>query len=59
MRSVAVTFFSVSLATLASAFTKPVGDTPSGNPIYKPNLGDIVPKGQPYNITWGVSDAFR
>ncbi|KAI9786024.1 MAG: hypothetical protein M1816_008176 [Peltula sp. TS41687] len=53
MRSIAVTLLSVSLATLTSAFTKPVGDTPSGNPIYKPNLGDIVPKGQPYTITWG------
>lgn len=29
-----------------------VGDTPSGNPIAKPGLNEIVPVGKPYAITW-------
>lgn len=36
---------------LASAYTTPVGD-PSGNPISKPGLNEIVPVNQPYTITW-------
>lgn len=51
----AAAVLSANFAALASAFTTPVGANPSGNPIYKPNLGDIVPKGQPYTITWNVS----
>lgn len=43
---------SANWAVLASAYTTPVGDAPSGNPIAKPGLGDIVPKGEPYTITW-------
>ncbi|KAH0557127.1 hypothetical protein GP486_005085 [Trichoglossum hirsutum] len=40
-----------SAASLAAAVTTPVGD-PSGNPINKPGLGEIVPVGKPYAITW-------
>ncbi|KAG0138325.1 Ser-Thr-rich glycosyl-phosphatidyl-inositol-anchored membrane family-domain-containing protein [Tuber indicum] len=38
--------------TFANAYTTPVGDTPEGNPIGKPGLGEIVPAGSPYTITW-------
>ncbi|KAF2458450.1 Ser-Thr-rich glycosyl-phosphatidyl-inositol-anchored membrane family-domain-containing protein [Lineolata rhizophorae] len=44
--------FTAGLATLASGYTQPVGDSPSGNPIYKPGLDEIVPVGEPYEITW-------
>ena len=43
-----------SLASLATAYTTPVGDTPSGNPIVTPSLGEIVPAGTPYTIKWTV-----
>ncbi|KAH0536573.1 hypothetical protein FGG08_006557 [Glutinoglossum americanum] len=43
--------FIASVASLAAAFTTPVGE-PSGNPIAKPGLGEIVPVGKPYAITW-------
>ncbi|KAI9888518.1 MAG: hypothetical protein M1814_006852 [Vezdaea aestivalis] len=46
--SVAATAF----AALTSAYTQPVGDSPSGNPITKPGLNEIVPVGTPYTITW-------
>jgi hypothetical protein len=36
---------------VASAYTQPVGD-PSGNPIAKPGLNEIVPVGVPYTVTW-------
>lgn len=45
---------SASLAGFAAAqtcSTKPVGDTPSGNPISAP-LNSIVPAGTPFTITW-------
>jgi len=38
-------------ASLVSAVVTPVGD-PTGNPIAKPGLGEIVPAGVPYAITW-------
>lgn len=43
--------FTAGLAALASAYHAPVGD-PSGNPIVKPGLNEIVPVGKPYAITW-------
>ncbi|KAI9884007.1 MAG: UDP-glucose-4-epimerase [Watsoniomyces obsoletus] len=46
-----VTLLSATLATLAGAWTTPVGN-PSGNPISSPTLGEIVPVGKPYNIKW-------
>jgi hypothetical protein len=44
--------FTASLAAVASAYTQPQGDTPSGNPISKPGLNEVVPAGKPYDITW-------
>jgi hypothetical protein len=43
--------FTAGLAALTSAYHVPVGD-PSGNPITKPGLSEIVPAGKPYTITW-------
>jgi len=43
--------FTAGLAAIASAYHAPVGD-PSGNPITKPGLNEIVPVGKPYAITW-------
>ncbi|GAO52059.1 hypothetical protein SAICODRAFT_33675 [Saitoella complicata NRRL Y-17804] len=40
-----------SVISSVAEYTTPVGD-PSGNPIYTPSLGEIVPVGTPYNITW-------
>jgi len=40
------------LTTLASAYTTPVGSTPSGNPISAPSLDQQVPVGTPFVITW-------
>lgn len=39
-------------APLVSAYTKPVGSTPKGNPIFTPGLHDIVPVDKPYQIKW-------
>lgn len=39
-------------ASLASAYTKPTGNAPEGNPISAPGLGSIVPVGQPFSINW-------
>lgn len=47
-----ITAFSAAFLGLASAYTQPVGDNPSGNPISKPGLGEIVPVGTPYTISW-------
>ncbi|OCL00586.1 uncharacterized protein K441DRAFT_651565 [Cenococcum geophilum 1.58] len=43
--------FTAGLAALTSAYHAPVGD-PSGNPINKPSLNELVPAGKPYTITW-------
>ncbi|KAL7271064.1 hypothetical protein RUND412_006203 [Rhizina undulata] len=40
------------LFALASAYTTPVGSEPVGNPIYTPSLGEQVPVGEPFTITW-------
>jgi hypothetical protein len=41
-------------AALASAWTQPnYNNPPSGNPIYTPSLGELVPAGKPFEITWG------
>lgn len=37
---------------LATAYTKPVGDSPSGNPISEPGLNSIVPVGENFTVTW-------
>lgn len=42
----------VALAPLASAYTQPKGDSPSGNAVYTPTLDALVLAGSPYNITW-------
>lgn len=49
----AFALFTAGLACLTSvsAYTTPVGENPSGNPIYRP-LKEIVPAGQPFTITW-------
>ena len=39
-------------APLAAAYTKPVGDSPSGNAISQPGLNSIVPVGSGFTITW-------
>ena len=46
------------LAGLASAFTPAnTAQPPSGNPIAKPGLGELVPAGQTYTITWAPDTA--
>jgi len=50
MRAFTAALFAAA-ASLVSAVVTPVGD-PSGNPIAKPSLGEIVPAGTPYAITW-------
>ena len=47
--------FTAGLACLVpyvSAYTKPVGDSPVGNPFITPGLHDVVPVGKKYGITW-------
>jgi len=39
-------------AGLTSAYTQPVGAQPVGNPTSHPALGELVPTGQPYEVTW-------
>ena len=39
-------------APLASAYTTPVGDSPSGNAIYEPGLNSVVTAGKAFTITW-------
>lgn len=39
-------------APLAAAYTKPVGDSPSGNAISQPGLNSIVPVGEAFTVTW-------
>ncbi|KAF1816223.1 hypothetical protein P152DRAFT_445906 [Eremomyces bilateralis CBS 781.70] len=46
--------FTAGLSAVVSAYTTPVGE-PSGNPILKPGLGDIVDAGKPYEITWDTT----
>jgi hypothetical protein len=45
------TLFTAGLA-FASAYTKPVGDAPEGNPISQPGLASVVPVGENFTITW-------
>ena len=49
-----IALLSTGLASLAAAYTTPVGANPSGNPILTPSLGEIVPVGVPYTIKWEV-----
>jgi hypothetical protein len=38
---------------LVSAATAPdISQPPSGNPIGHPELGELIPAGESYNITW-------
>src|SRR4051812_8305098 len=49
---------SISPASMAHAHVFPKQTTgPSGNPIYKPGLLELVPAGQPYTITWDPTTA--
>jgi len=45
------------LASLASAYTTPVGANPSGNPILTPGLQQQVPIGKPFEITWNPTSS--
>ncbi|KAG0643320.1 Ser-Thr-rich glycosyl-phosphatidyl-inositol-anchored membrane family-domain-containing protein [Tuber brumale] len=51
MKYTLFTVLAAALTSFANAYTTPVGD-PEGNPISKPGLGEIVPVGSPYTITW-------
>jgi hypothetical protein len=44
-------FVASAFAGFANAYTTPVGN-PTGNPIATPGLNQVVPEGQPFNITW-------
>lgn len=39
-------------APLATAYTKPTGDAPQGNPISQPGFMSIVPAGEKFTVTW-------
>jgi Ser-Thr-rich glycosyl-phosphatidyl-inositol-anchored membrane family len=39
-------------AAIAYAYTQPAGANPSGNPIIHPGLGELIPAGTTYDITW-------
>ena len=54
MRFSVAAFVFAAYAGLTSAYTTPVGATPSGNPISAPGLNEIVPAGTPFTITWNV-----
>lgn len=43
--------FTAGLASVATAYTTPTTG-PVGNPIFRPSLGERVPVGQPFAITW-------
>ncbi|CUS15065.1 unnamed protein product [Tuber aestivum] len=51
MKYTLFTVLAAAFTSFANAYTTPVGD-PEGNPIAKPGLGEIVPVGSPYTITW-------
>ncbi len=57
MRFSITALVSAAVLGLTSAYTQPVGDTPSGNPISQPGQGAIVPVGTPYTITWNPTTA--
>jgi len=42
----------LAFATSVSAYTKPVGASPEGNPISQPGFMSIVPVGEPFSVTW-------
>lgn len=42
----------LAFASGVSAWTKPVGATPEGNPISQPGLNSLVPAGKPFTVTW-------
>jgi Ser-Thr-rich glycosyl-phosphatidyl-inositol-anchored membrane family len=39
-------------AAIAYAYTQPASGDPSGNPIIHPGLGELIPAGTTYDITW-------
>ncbi|KAF7512668.1 hypothetical protein GJ744_000929 [Endocarpon pusillum] len=48
------------LAALASAYTPAnTAQPPSGNPIGHPGLGELIPAGQTYTITWSPNNGDR
>jgi len=57
MRTALFAGVSAVFAAVASALVTPVGTNPSGNSIIKPGLGEIVPAGKPYTITWTPTTA--
>lgn len=57
MRFSITALVSAAVLGLASAYTQAVGDTPSGNPISKPGLGEMVAVGTPYTISWNPTTA--
>ncbi|KAK6341399.1 hypothetical protein TWF696_008475 [Orbilia brochopaga] len=49
---VAVLTSVLAFSASALAYTTPTTFNVTSNPVHKPNLGDIVPAGKPYEITW-------
>lgn len=47
----------LAISASALAYTTPTTFNQTSNPIYKPNSGDIVPVGKPYEITWGPTES--
>jgi hypothetical protein len=39
-------------AAIAYAYTQPASGPPLGNPIIHPGLGELIPAGTTYDITW-------
>ncbi|KAF3914556.1 hypothetical protein ABW21_db0200746 [Orbilia brochopaga] len=55
LAAVFTTFLAFSASALA--YTTPTTFNVTSNPVYKPNQGDVIPAGKPYEITWGPSEA--
>ncbi|KAI9673584.1 MAG: hypothetical protein M1817_002220 [Caeruleum heppii] len=51
MQSILLALLSGAVA-LSAAYTTPVGDSPVGNAILTPAMGEPVPAGRPYTIKW-------
>ena len=48
-----ISTFLAAVAALASAYTPAnTAQPPSGNPIGHPEIGELIPAGQAYTITW-------
>jgi len=46
----------LSLSASALAYTTPTTFNVTSNPIFTPSLGELVPVGKPFNVTWGKSE---